>query len=146
LASQAEGRTILDIGCSEGILCVLLARDGFDVTGVDINLGAIDYARQLLAAEPPLIQKRIRLLHSDIASAKLSTGSFQTVFLGEVIEHVLRPRAIVARAVELLADGGRLVLTTPLGVHPHPDHRHSFGLKDVAELLQSSCKPDIFEA
>ena len=37
MASKARGPSVLDVGCSEGILEVLLARRGLDVTGVDVN-------------------------------------------------------------------------------------------------------------
>ena len=41
MAGSAKGPRILDIGCSEGILAVLLARAGHDVVGVDIEPAAI---------------------------------------------------------------------------------------------------------
>ena len=33
----AKGKKILDIGCGSGYLSLELARDGFEVTGVDIS-------------------------------------------------------------------------------------------------------------
>ena len=49
MAAEAHGPRVLDVGCSEGILEVLLARRGVNVTGVDIDADALDFARELVA-------------------------------------------------------------------------------------------------
>ena len=56
---------MLDVGCSEGILGVLLARRGIEVTGVDINADALGFARELLAREPEDVRGRVDLVHGD---------------------------------------------------------------------------------
>lgn len=135
MLGQRRGSTALDIGCSQGILSLLLARAGISVTSVDINERAISTAENLIADEPQEIRERARFLIADATVSGFIEGSFETVFIGEVVEHLERPAKLVHAATECLAPGGALVLTTPHGHLPHDDHRQAFGLQDVIDLL-----------
>jgi SAM-dependent methyltransferase len=135
MAACAQGPQILDIGCSEGILAVLLARAGHQVVGVDIEPEAIAAARALLSAEPALVRDRVELCVGDALIVDLGESRFDTVALGEVIEHLEDPSAMLERAATLLKPGGRVVLTTPFGYFPHPDHRHEFRTTQLVRLL-----------
>src|SRR5579884_2448767 len=42
----AKAQTVLDLGCGSGWLSIFLAREGFDVTGVDLAAHAIELAQQ----------------------------------------------------------------------------------------------------
>ena len=44
ICAQVKGRRILDVGCSQGIVPLLLAREGCQVTGVDTSPQAIEEA------------------------------------------------------------------------------------------------------
>ena len=66
MADQAQGQRVLDVGCSEGVLEVLLARRGFDVTGVDIDAVALECARHLLVNEPEEVSARVRFIQGDL--------------------------------------------------------------------------------
>ena len=136
MAAEVRGPRVLDVGCSEGILEVLLARRGVEVTGVDVNLEALDFARELLGKEPDEVQARARLIHGDFIEGRPVTGLFDTVVLGEILEHLDDPAALLNRSLELLRPGGRIVITTPFGLHPHEDHHQTFYLTDVVELLK----------
>ena len=122
MCSQCIGESVLDVGCSQGIACILLAREGINATGLDSHPQAIEYARRATEREPPAVQARIRWIERDLA--ELSTEQhFDTVLLGEVIEHQALPERFLARAAAFVKRGGRLVLTTPFGLHPHDDHK-----------------------
>ena len=140
LASQVEGKYILDIGCSEGILALLLAREGINVFGVDINKQALDYAKELLDKEIEPVSKRVTLLHGDLISMELNERSFDTVVLGEVLEHLVQPDLMLKRVCSLLKLGGKLLVTTPFGYFPDPDHKQTFTLSGFVAML----KPFVF--
>ena len=136
MADEAHGSCVLDVGCSEGILEVLLARRGVAVTGVDIDSGAIDFARQLLAKESDEVRERVKLVQGDFISTRPVTGLFDTVVMGDLLDHVDDPGAMLDRGLEHLRPGGRVVITAPFGVHPHEDNRRTFCLTDIIGLLK----------
>ena len=139
MADEARGPRVLDVGCSEGILEVLLARRGIAVTGVDINADALDFARGLLAEEPDEVRERVELVHGTAEEAGLSPGSFDTVVLGETLEHVHDPEALLDQSLGPLREGGQVVITTPFGYHPHEDHHQTFCLSDFIALMRPRC-------
>ena len=136
MATEARGPRVLDVGCSEGILEVLLARRGVDVTGVEVNPDALDFARELLTKEPDEVRSHARLIHGDFMEERPVTGLFDTAILGEILEHLDDPAILLERSLEHLRPGGRVVITTPFGLHPHEDHHQTFCLTDVIDLLK----------
>ena len=142
MADEARGPRVLDVGCSEGILEVLLARRGLEVTGVDINADALDFARGLLAEEPDEVRERVELVHGTAEEAGLSPGSFDTVVLGETLEHVHDPAGLLDQSLGPLREGGQVVITTPFGYHPHEDHHQTFCLSDFIDLMRPRCALD----
>ena len=136
MADQARGPRVLDIGCSEGILEVLLARRGMEVTGVDIDSDALKFARELMAREPEEMRRRVDLVHGDFMRTRPVAGLFDTVVLGEVLDSVDDPGAMLDRGVEYLRPDGRVVVTTSFGAHPSKDARRAFCLTDLVDLLK----------
>ena len=136
MADEALGPRVLDVGCSEGILEVLLARRGIAVTGIDIEPDALDFARALVAKEPDEVRERVKLVQGDLIQSKLETSLFDTVVMGQLLEHLDDPGDTLDRGLEYLRPGGRVVVTTPFGVHPREGHRRTFCLTDVIDLLK----------
>ncbi|MBN2559395.1 MAG: methyltransferase domain-containing protein [Phycisphaerae bacterium] len=145
LAAQARGPSVLDIGCSEGVLPLLLARRGIEVTGVDRVRDALAFARDLIGKEPDEVRDRVRLIEGDIFHSQLPEASFDTVVLGEVLEHVEDPAALLGVAIRCLAKAGRLLLTVPVGYLPSADHCQIFSLSSIVELLRPCFTPGVLE-
>jgi spore maturation protein CgeB/2-polyprenyl-3-methyl-5-hydroxy-6-metoxy-1,4-benzoquinol methylase len=141
MCAQIRGERVVDIGCSQGIASILAARAGHTVVGVDVEEPAIDYARRALAAETEAVQQRVTLLLADVFETDLGGAKFDTVLLGEILEHQAEPRALLERALTFLAPGGVLVLTTPFGYHPHDDHKVTFYLTAFGETVAGLCQP-----
>ncbi|WP_449465780.1 glycosyltransferase family protein [Stenotrophomonas humi] len=133
MCSQVVGDSVLDIGCSQGISSILLAREGLRVTGIDIDQPTIDYAMAERAKEITSVQERIDFQCVELSS--LSAGTFDTVIMGEVIEHQTSPGRFLARAASFLAPGGRLIVTVPFGLNPWPDHKSTIFPGDLALAL-----------
>ena len=135
LCEQARGR-VLDVGCSQALLPWLLGHRGLNVTGVDMDREALAWATKKLATAAPEARANIRLVREDFLN--FAPGElFDTIVAGEYLEHLpddMLDRHL-AHMAELLAPGGRLVVTVPLGLHPHPDHEQVFLPSSLAEKL-----------
>jgi 2-polyprenyl-3-methyl-5-hydroxy-6-metoxy-1,4-benzoquinol methylase len=106
LTHVSAGQDVLDVGCGEGWFSAELARAGASPVGVDV-------------AQEPL--RRARRRHPDLDLRSLPAGrpwplsdtSFDVVWAGEVIEHVVDTAGWLSEARRVLRSGGLLVLSTP---------------------------------
>ncbi len=80
------GSTVLDAGCGEGILTVLLAKHGCKVTGFDLSEPNIIAAKQY--AEQEGVADNVNFLLGDIEHIPVQDGSFDYVVSSHVLEHV----------------------------------------------------------
>lgn len=135
VCAQAQGQTILDVGCSQGIGPILLAREGKTVVGVDSDPAAVNVAIDYLAMEPDAVQKRLTFLNADFMNANLAGRKFDVVVMSEVLEHLVNPASFVEMAASLLQEGGRLVVTVPFGINDFIDHKHTFYLFEPYRMM-----------
>jgi 2-polyprenyl-6-hydroxyphenyl methylase/3-demethylubiquinone-9 3-methyltransferase len=134
LVEVAEG-DVVDVGCSQGITSILLARRGHTVVGIDVEESRVEYAEADRLAEPPEVRDRLSFRHTDGERFPLPDASVDTALLGEVIEHLEDPGAVLREIVRVLRPDGRLVLTTPFGYSPHHDHHHTFYLSSGLDVV-----------
>lgn len=127
MVKQCSGDRVLDIGCSQGIASVLLAREGFEVVGLDIEADAIKFAKESLRQENPVIQQRVQFeVIGQTSELANKYGHFSSVLCGEVLEHLAHPKRFLADVSECLQTNGKLIVTVPFGIHPFYDHKQSF--------------------
>lgn len=135
ICRQTVGDTVLDVGCSQGIASILLAREGFRVWGIDLDEASLEYAREALLMESEPIRRKVDFQLSNIMELTVEQ-SFDTVVLGEILEHFAHPELLLQKAFSLLADGGRLIITVPYGFHPFHDHKQTFYAGNLFLLLE----------
>ncbi|MFW6369032.1 MAG: glycosyltransferase family protein [Myxococcota bacterium] len=135
MCSQAKGQKVLDVGCSQGIGALLLAREGFEVIGIDVDAEAIETATKMLEEESKTTRSRARFLQVALDDFDEAPGSFDTILMGEFIEHLSTPETAIAKAYELAAPDGLIVVTTPFGLFRHPDHRQTYYVDRLLQLL-----------
>ena len=145
ICRRVAGARILDIGASQGITAILLAREGKRVDAVDFDPKAIEAARRYVEGESELVRERIQLTEADALTHPFEPGAYDTVVLGEVLEHLLQPRAMVEVAAAALRPGGRLVVTLPFGVNDFFDHKKTYYLHSAASLLHAHFEIDEIE-
>ena len=136
ICEQACGPRVLDVGCSQGITEILLGRRKIHALGVDIAPKAIAYAEKLLAAEAPDVREYVRFLCSDFLVEDLPEKEFDTLILSEILEHLYEPEEMLKKAFLHLRDGGRAIITVPFGINDFPDHKQTFYVLGIWELLQ----------
>ena len=145
LAGQARGPRVLDVGCGEGIIGLLLARRGVEVTGVDIDPDALDFAREILSKEPDEVRERVELVEGDFSRPGMVVGRFDSVMLGDILDRIDDPGAMLDRCLKYLQPGGRVVVTIPLGLHPNEDHRRGLYLTDMIDLFRPRLGLEVLE-
>lgn len=136
ICSQSEGLNIIDIGCSQGIVPLLLAREGFKVLGIDIDEDAIEYASRSLAKEPPETRANLTFTRGSMYELELDNDHYDTVIMGEVLEHLAKPERAVRIAYLILRNNGKYIITVPFGFGLGKQHRQTFYLTSIYKLLQ----------
>ena len=96
----------IEFGCGAGNYAVWLAKQGFDVTGIDISPSAIDLARENARRDGVRCTFVVADVLGDLPEVK---GPFDFAFDWELLHHIYpedRPR-YVANVVRLLRPGAR---------------------------------------
>lgn len=134
MCASARGTRLLDVGCSQGLVPILLGREGKSVVGIDTSPSAIRSAEQHLASETSSVRKLVDFIEGDFTTHGFD-APFDCVLMGEVLEHLVHPERFVAQAAQHLAEDGRVVVTVPFGINDHVDHKHTFYLLQPYRLL-----------
>jgi len=108
-AAMAKGlgaRTCLDIGCSNGPVISLLAKEGLDVTGIDMSHLAFAMAYPSV---------RDRMLYGDLLAVDLDR-TFDVVIAMDFFEHTnpLKLGRYLTRAASLVDGDGYLIVNGPM--------------------------------
>jgi hypothetical protein len=131
VAELCRGR-VLDIGCGDGILAEHYS-GGY--TGMDFSNVALDHAR----ARGIWGNSTRGVVARDVLTERLPSGPFNTIVLGELLEHLddAAEAKLLKKVKRALAPDGRLIVTTPNGASvPDPSHIRTFNLNGMTEMLQ----------
>lgn len=134
IVREAKGEDILDVGCSGGLVPILLGREGKRVTGIDVSPEAIAEATSALKEEAASVQSVVMFSEANIMSFS-ANRQFDTVLMTEVLEHIGEPERVIQQAYTLVKPGGRLVVTVPFGVNDYADHKRTYYLNRLVEQL-----------
>ena len=105
-ATAGNRKNILDVGCAQGTLALLLAERGHRVCAVDLRPQFLDYAKTRY------VHGDIQFIEGNALTLKLDKH-YDLIFINQIIEHVVYPRVLVNNMRRLLVPGGELVATTP---------------------------------
>lgn len=118
LPNSVQRGAVLEIGCAEGLLLSMLAKDGWRVMGVEATPAYAEYAHKVYGLEV------VRAFFEDV---EFDGNRFDLVIALAVLEHVKDPFGFLARIQRLLNPNGALYLTVPnvLRLGDDPDNRLS---------------------
>ena len=102
----AAGRRLFEIGFGNGAVADHLARQGFQVAGIEPSREGLALAR---SSYPHLTRLEHGTIYEPLARR---FGNFDAVVSLEVIEHLYYPRKLTEAAFALLKPGGVLVIST----------------------------------
>jgi 2-polyprenyl-3-methyl-5-hydroxy-6-metoxy-1,4-benzoquinol methylase len=103
-----DRKDILDVGCAQGTLALLLAERGHHVAAVDLRPAFLAYARSRHT------HGDIRFLAANILEDDIP-GSYDLIYANQIVEHLVYPDRLLLILRARLKPGGRLVMTTPNG-------------------------------
>lgn len=114
VADELGARSVVDLGCGTGVLALLLADRGLDVTGVDPAAGSLAVARAKPGAH------RVRWVHGDATvlaalAGPLAGGADLVTMTGNAAQAITDPTgwaATLGAVRDVLRPGGHLVLET----------------------------------
>ncbi|GLW36769.1 bifunctional 3-demethylubiquinol 3-O-methyltransferase/2-polyprenyl-6-hydroxyphenol methylase [Pectobacterium actinidiae] len=112
ISQHAEGlfgKKVLDVGCGGGILAESMAREGADVTGLDMGAEPLQVAR-LHALESGVAVDYVQ--ETVEAHAHAHPGLYDVVTCMEMLEHVPDPQSVVQACARLVKPGGHVFFST----------------------------------
>jgi 2-polyprenyl-3-methyl-5-hydroxy-6-metoxy-1,4-benzoquinol methylase len=106
IVARYKPLTVLDVGCAQATLAMLLAEDGHVVTALDIRQHFLDYAQTRWE------RGAIRFVAANIFEQP-DLGRFDLVFGNQIIEHLVYPADFLRSLASYTRPGGVLVVSTP---------------------------------
>lgn len=103
ILAHANGKRLLEVGVGTGELIAVALEYGCEVEAVEISRRQSQRLQKLLDVD----------VHCMDFLAYDTSGHFDIVTMGDVIEHVTDPAAAIEKAHALLADEGVLWISTP---------------------------------
>ncbi|OCQ53924.1 Ubiquinone biosynthesis O-methyltransferase [Photorhabdus australis subsp. thailandensis] len=103
------GKKVLDVGCGGGILSESMAREGAEVTGLDMGTEPLQVARlHSLETGIPVtyVQETVE------SHAEKYPQAYDIVTCMEMLEHVPDPQSVVQACAQLVKPGGHVFFST----------------------------------
>lgn len=138
--AAARGGSYLEIGPGHGAFFRQAMQSGIFHTcvGVDISPTSLEMTRRML--ESVNVQSGVtwRLIETDLLAATGVGSGYDTVVMGEVLEHVEQPGRFLERIRDVAASDALIYVTTAVNA-PAIDHIYLFrSVQEVEDLARSS--------
>jgi SAM-dependent methyltransferase len=111
LLGDVNGKTVVDLGCGEGLNTVILASLGARVVSADISDKSLELTFKRAQANG--VAGSVRLVHSDAAGIPLDDCEVDRVLCAAILHHV-DPAATARQIHRILKPGGIAVFEEPM--------------------------------
>lgn len=146
-----DGMKLLEVGCAGGLLChrIKAALPGSDVTGLDFDLGHIEYARRKSAE----LGLACDFVAGDACALPFAENSFDACFSHTVMVFC-EPTAFVREQYRVLKPGGRMMILCVVNAPSGPEawvptegdaDKPLFDRVWAAALLNPNSEPERYE-
>lgn len=113
--ARASGGPVLDLACGTGRLAILLAKEDFEVTGIDQSEGMLNQFREKLRGQPAEVRQRVRIENYRMSDFRLGR-KFNTVICCDAFFHNLTVEEemnCLRHVAQHLVPNGRFVFNLP---------------------------------
>lgn len=131
LVAETAGKRALDVGTGTGQLAMYLARNGFDVTGIDISEQMIARARQYAVESGLNIDFRI----GDAEYPDFANDQFDVVVCRNLLWTLPRPENAIREWQRVIKPGGRLVISDGFWMNTTWSRIHKLAFKTLNGLF-----------
>jgi len=149
----ASGSPVAELGCGTGRVLIPIAREGIDITGIDLSPEMLAVLREKLAREPESVQKRVTLVEADICSFDLDRKFSLAIIPFRSFQHIIEVKdqlSCLASVRRHLEPQGRLVfdlfypMLDRIGGPPQVQESENFPwtkLDDGSEIRRTDRQP-----
>ena len=103
--SKSKSPKILDVGCASGIIGKI-RKSPKNIIGIESDLGLLKLAEKNC-------EKVYNLDLNDFTSSKIKENNFDFVFLGDILEHLLKPELALKEVLKLMSRDGYIIISLP---------------------------------
>jgi len=137
---------VLDVACSNGYGCSMMAKTAKKVVGVDANEQFIDEAEQRNIDKSNVNFHSFNVDKDDI-SKNLEESKFCVITCFETLEHINHPQEFLSQLKRLMKKDGRILLSVPAGEYEpinddgepkNPHHKHVFDDKRINMMFKKA--------
>ena len=139
IVENVVGERVLDVGCSQGICSIFLGEKRKRVLGIDLNEESIQFAQEKLQQNADKINGTVTFEKHDFLEWDFSQAKFDTVIMTQVLEHLENPISFIEKAMSLLEENGRFIVTVPFGINEAPDHKRTYYLGELYKQVEPFC-------
>jgi SAM-dependent methyltransferase len=104
LAQYKQSGTLLDLGCSSGSFLAFMRSESWKLYGIEMSTEGARTAESRSGAQ---------VFGGDILDAPFPRESFDVITCFDVLEHLYKPRQVMARVAEWLKPGGIFYVLVP---------------------------------
>jgi ubiquinone/menaquinone biosynthesis C-methylase UbiE/chromosome segregation ATPase len=145
MIKNVTGTTILDVGTSQGLVPILLGREGKKVTGIDLSKESIAFANESLFSEQEDIKELVTFVQGNFLHEELPENHFETIIVSHVLDQYSNSKTILEKASSLLKDDGQIIITVPFGMSGATDQKRTFYLMELYQEMSPYFKVDTVE-
>lgn len=115
--------TVLNAGCGSGELSFILASNGYEVSGFDLDKDYIDLANKNIQKHRI---KNCSFSVSGIEDYKTNT-KYDAVIATDVLEHIKNDKFAFEKLANFIRPGGSVIITVPAGQYLYGFHDEKLG-------------------
>jgi ubiquinone/menaquinone biosynthesis C-methylase UbiE len=105
---------VLELACGTGRALIPIAREGFEITGLDSNVSMLKKAKEKIKKEPQEVQNRIELIKSDMTDFQIKKKFNLILIVFNSFQHLMtiQDQDNCLKSIHRhLTDKGRLIIT-----------------------------------